>query len=591
VPIIDVSNSSLDNPFAKPLRTLLAFGCLAVAAHAISAPWWEGAILSIRPELPDPSGAFVDPPEADEEVKEKLATVDLAPTEGSDDSDETSSPDEGADGARPDHEKASGPSAKDRDASRKRAVSTPPDSEPDRSPLVFGEPTTTEDLDLLETVRTLDRQLDQPPTPLERPCLEYVPDYLTRSYEPVCERRAMDPFFAKLRDVALERTDEPVRFSQFGDSLIAGDSFTGELRRLLQKQFGAGGYGFVHVGEASKFSETRHLDTDTSAAWTTYDIVHDPRAGAPFGLAGVAFEATGRPTLEITPQESGRGRNFDRVGLLYYRRRRSLAIRVNIGGDGRDVDLSGSPESNAIRWLEADPGAQQINVAGFNRSAYFYGLILEQSGPGVVIDNLGLSSGRAPRLRFIDADQWRTQIRKRGSDAVSFAYGVNSVGVHKASDQWLSDYTDDYVSVLETARGASDEVGCMTIGLLMRGGLENGRVVVRDSVPPMIRHQRRAARHAQCAFWDAHAAMGGQEGAQRWYENRPQLLSSDLAHPTRAGYKKLANLFYASLIREFRYYLDERIQRATIPRLRSPHASDDALLSRDSTSSSGATDD
>jgi lysophospholipase L1-like esterase len=585
-----VSNSSLDNPFAKPFRTILAFGCLAVAAHVISAPWWEGAILSIRPELPDPSGAFVDPPEASEKVKEKLATVDLAPTEGSEDSDGASPADEGTDGDRSDGGNNAETAASDRDRSDSNGDSAPDDAASDRSAFVFGEPATTEDLDLLGTVRKLDRKLDEPPTPLERPCLEYVPDYLTRSYQPVCERRAMDPFFAKLRDVALEKTDEPVRFSQFGDSLIAGDSFTGELRRLLQKQFGAGGYGFVHVGEASKFSETRHLDTDTSEAWNAYDVVHEPQTDVPFGLAGVAFEATGRPTLEITPHESGRGRNFDRVGLLYYRRRRSLAIRVNIGGDGRDVDLSGSPESNAVHWIDAEPGAQQLNVAGFNRSAYFYGLVLEQSGPGVVVDNLGLSSGRAPRLRFIDDEQWRAQIRKRGSDAVSFAYGVNSVGKHKASDRWLSNYADDYVSIMETAKGASDEVGCMVMGLLMRGGLQDGRVVVRDSVRPMIRRQRRAARRARCAFWDAHAAMGGQKGAQRWYDNRPQLLGSDLAHPTRAGYKKLANLFYASLIREFRHYLDERIQRATIPRLRPPHASDDALLSRDSTSSSDSID-
>ncbi len=559
------------------MRAILAFGSLALAAHLVPAPWWEGPVLSIEPEFPEPSGAFVEAPEASETVKDKLATVDLAPSSGDDA--ESSSPEESS------NRGAAAPSPPPRDTAPSEP--TRPDSADEDSErrLVHRTGASRRDLELLANIRQLDRQLDDPRTPLERPCLQYYPEHLTRSYRPVCERRALDSFFAKLRRVALERSDEPVRFSQFGDSLVAGDSFTGELRRLLQEQFGDGGFGFVHVGEASRFNETRNLETDTSSAWNTYDVVQDPRVDVPFGVAGVAFEVAGRPTLQITPEESGRGRHFDRVGLLYYRRRRSLDIRFNIGGEGRDVDLSGAPDENAVRWVETRPGAQQVTVAGFDPAGYYYGLLLEQSGPGVVVDNFGLSSGRAPRLRFIDSEQWQAQIRARGSDAVAFAYGVNSVGEHKASESWLSDYTDDYASVLRTARGSSEQVGCLVVGLLMRGGMENDEVVVRDSVQPLIARQRRAARRAECGFWDAHRAMGGEPGARRWYENRPQLLGSDLAHPTRAGYRKLANLFYTSLIREFRRYLDERIRRATLPRLRRSHVFDDAMFSHHSPAS------
>ena len=562
-----------DSLFAtRPIRTILLFVLLAAGARFVPAPWWEGNLLGVEPELPDPSGSFVAAPEANESVKQKLAKVELGGAEKAE-SPTDDQEDQQAESAEPTPAKA------DSDPS---GQPTGPDEKPDPEP----EPTFVreasadpDDLALLESMRRLDHKLDEPPVELQRPCLDYYPGYLTDSYRPICRRRALDPLFDQLREVALKSADRPARFTQLGDSLIAGDAFTGELRRLMGEQFGDGGFGYVHAGRASAHIHTRHLSTDTSSDWRVHEVIHDPHDDVKFGLAGVAFEARGAPTLGVSPHAEGHGRSFDRLGMLYYRKNRRVDLRVAVDGKSRRVDLSGPPGTNAIHWMKVERGTHDLRVSGFDRSAYFYGFLLENSGPGVVVDNLGLSNGRAPRLNYVDARQWQKQIEMRRPDALSFAYGVNSAGEHKASDRWLDEYADQYTELLETARQASDETGCMVMSLLTRAGKEDGEVVVYSSVEPLVRHQREAARRANCAFWNAYRAMGGEDGAEQWYDNRPRLLGSDLAHPTGAGYKKLANLFYTALIREFRRYLDERIRRSTIPELREDDVSKESILS------------
>jgi len=552
----------------KPVQTVVFFGLLALTARFLAAPWWEGPVLTVRPTLPDPSGAFVKAPEEDEEVRQELATVEL------DDAAEAT-----AEPSMPRTPMSHPPGAAD--------ANVKPSAERDRSRRL----PSLGDLQLLETIQKLDEKLDAPPTELHRPCLEWSPSYVASGYAPLCRRRAMDGFFDQLRDVALDQSDRPVRISQLGDSLVAGDAFTGELRRLLHEQFGDGGFGFVHIGEASPHVGTRNLTSDTSSAWTVHDVVWEPHSDFKFGIAGVSFLAKGRPSLGIYPHDSGHGRSFDRVGLLYYRRESESSVRVTIDGDDRDLDLSGPAERNAVRWLDIEPGPHELRLSGFDRSNFVYGVLLEKTGPGVVIDNLGISSGRAPRLRFVGEDQWQAQIRKRNPDVMSFAFGVNSAGKHKAPDNWLEEYRDHYARILATARAAREELGCMVISVLTRGARENGRVDIYDSVKPLVRYQRDAARRANCAFWNAFGAMGGAEGARRWFDNHPQLLGSDLAHPTRAGYKKLANLFYTSLIRQFRRYLDERIRRSTVPTPEDDDASGDNRQSTRTPLETGGGDD
>src|SRR5436190_12349269 len=57
--------------------------------------------------------------------------------------------------------------------------------------------------------------------------------------------RALSGFFKALSEVKSGRRIEPVRVMHFGDSHVAADVLTAEIRRSLQGEFGYGGAGFI----------------------------------------------------------------------------------------------------------------------------------------------------------------------------------------------------------------------------------------------------------------------------------------------------------------------------------------------------------
>jgi len=533
----------------RAIQATLSFICLAFLATQVQSPWWEGPILEVKPEWPEPSSGFVAK-QPTEEVEE-VAKVDLAP---SDKGAGKRTEDESTDGTRPDKDPASESAAdsdtgaSERDGFERIARLGPAE------------------IELIDNVEQLSRELPETRTDLDRPCLRWQAAFATDGPRPVCMRRAMDPFFEQLRRVALKRADRPVRFSQLGDSLIAGDGFTGELRRLLHEQFGDGGFGWIYPGKASQYIGTRHLSVRYGGDWNAFNVVMDGPNAARYGFPGVAFEPKRGPTVGIYPHDEGTGRTFDRVGLVYWRPYSSLELRMALDGSSRRVDLSGAAQRHDATWVSlGESKPHRLRLSDFRSAATYYGIILENRGPGAVVDNMGLMNGRAPRLSLVDPATWRRHISLRGSDVVSFAYGVNSAGKKKASDEWLDDYQRQYGQVLRRTRRARSKTSCLVVGVLSRGTLQGGRVQVYPSVVPLLRHQRAAALENGCAFWNAFRAIGGEEGMNRWYHNSPRLLGSDFAHPTGAGYTKLANLFYSSVIDAFQTYLEERQTRLLNP--------------------------
>ena len=58
----------------------------------------------------------------------------------------------------------------------------------------------------------------------------------------------LDPFYAKLLKLEARTATKPVTILHLGDSHIASDRITGEVRRLFQARFGDGGRGLMMPG-------------------------------------------------------------------------------------------------------------------------------------------------------------------------------------------------------------------------------------------------------------------------------------------------------------------------------------------------------
>jgi acetyl/propionyl-CoA carboxylase alpha subunit len=64
-------------------------------------------------------------------------------------------------------------------------------------------------------------------------------------------------------------------------------------------------------------------------------------------------------------------------------------------------------------------------------------------------------------------------------------------------------------------------------------------------------NMRDAAFAEGCAFWDMYSVMGGKNSMISWVKNNPPYAGPDYTHFTPGGARKVADLLYKSILREY----------------------------------------
>jgi hypothetical protein len=135
--------------------------------------------------------------------------------------------------------------------------------------------------------------------PLRIPCLE------TRG-DGVCARGALDRFYEALRLTALGEATRPTRVSQFGDSLVVGDTLLAELRTQFGEQFGYGGHGFVYIGNPERPVRAADVRVSVSDEWAVRTVVLHSASDPLFGLGGAMFTPEGSPYIDLRVDDAAR---------------------------------------------------------------------------------------------------------------------------------------------------------------------------------------------------------------------------------------------------------------------------------------------
>ena len=141
-------------------------------------------------------------------------------------------------------------------------------------------------------------------------------------------------FFAALRDLEHGRRADHVRILWLGDSHGAADFWSGALRTVLQKRFGHGGPGFVHLG----FQGYRHdgIKHNAEGKWrmrpkgpATTLVTGD----GVFGLGGILFGPdSGGNRAQLTPTDAA----------LSGKLRWDVCYRLNTPNDQIAIALTGA---------------------------------------------------------------------------------------------------------------------------------------------------------------------------------------------------------------------------------------------------------
>jgi lysophospholipase L1-like esterase len=365
--------------------------------------------------------------------------------------------------------------------------------------------------------------------------------------------KALDPFYAALVRTEDRRAGAITRITHYGDSPITNDGITGTVRRLLQTRFGDAGHGFILVDRPWAWYGHDAITFTSGGGWTDDPMLSGNVYDGQYGLGGVTFRASGPGRYaRFAPASQGEtGKSFSRMEVYYLQQPGGGQFSISIN-DERMQTVSTAGEAARSGFMEVKApqnGSNTFQITTTGGDVRLFGAVLENEGPGVVYDSLGVNGAYAGLLATVmSEDHWKQQLQHRSPDLVVINYGTNES--QYATPQQMERYEKDLREVIRRVREALPSASILVITPMDRGErAAGGKIITKPSIPLIVEMQKRVALDTGCAFFNTFAAMGGEGTMAKWHEGkgRNHLVGADLTHPTAEGSETVGRLIYEAL--------------------------------------------
>jgi len=382
----------------------------------------------------------------------------------------------------------------------------------------------------------------EPAQPPIEPRIQEVP---VAVYDP--SGRALATFHEALARAAAGQGQ--ARIAWWGASHTAADIWSGHVRRALQTRYGDAGHGYLlpfrwHGGY-------RHQDVNLrySKGWKTHrHKLLNPVPVGDYGYGGVAVSSDRADQWFAisTCTDNVCGRRADRFELWLKKGPEAGTAVVRIDGKTREIKARSRKPGILYKRFAMKDGAHTVRVSPKgDGELYVYGAVFERSGPGVIVDQMGIPGMRGKIMLHWEEAAWREQLRRRDPHLLIMAYGTNAVGDKGAP---IRRFREGWRQVLERTRSAVPRASCLLVGPTDRPTRpdEEGLRHHRPRMDLVIAEQKKVAAEYGCAYWDAFAAMGGRGAMLRWVAaglGRP-----DHVHLTREGYELKGDRFLQGIL-------------------------------------------
>ena len=169
---------------------------------------------------------------------------------------------------------------------------------------------------------------------------------------PVENAAALVPFFEQLYRQQHGELTGPLRALHYGDSHVAADEWTGDIRERLQQTFGDGGSGYSLAGRPWNSYRRFDVKSGSTRGWHSDGLVGRTGDGI-YGLGGVSMTASSpRQSVYLVAE----GQQFE----LYYLQQPGGGA-IQIYDNGAPVERISTDGESAPSYFhyDAEPGAHR----------------------------------------------------------------------------------------------------------------------------------------------------------------------------------------------------------------------------------------
>jgi len=347
---------------------------------------------------------------------------------------------------------------------------------------------------------------------------------------------ALEKFFQTLATAQSKQRIDPVRIMHFGDSHVAADVLTREIRERFQAEFGDGGAGFI-VPRNPMATKRRGISSGFTDGWVVEGIGGKYSVDGIYGPAGINL-ATSDPGERAWLEASGN--HFE---VYFARQPDGGKVEITVDGvDALEEPLllnSRLPKLNSIAIDLPDDAPHRLEVRTLSPGRVrLLGIVAEHLSGGVSYDVFGINGAKANRILSWNEPALTAAIKARDPNLIILAYGTNEL----TDGTWTgTSYESLLAEILQLFHKAAPNASIIVFAPPDRGDLPLS-VRLRE----IISAERRAALENGAAFWSAFEAMGGAGSMQKWVGLG--LAQPDRVHLTAPGYAKLADMFYEDLL-------------------------------------------
>jgi lysophospholipase L1-like esterase len=376
---------------------------------------------------------------------------------------------------------------------------------------------------------------------------------------PVENAAALVPFFEQLYRQQHGELSGPLRALHYGDSHVAADEWTGDIREHLQQTFGDGGSGYSIAGRP--WNSYRRLDVKSGSTrgWHSDGLVGRTGDGI-YGLGGVSMSTTApRQSIFLLAEAQ-------RFELYYLQQPGGGAIQIYDNGMPVErISTDGETAPNYFHY-DAEPGQHRLEVETLEHAPVrVFGWVAEKP-TGVTYEALGINGAQASMILNWNDAVLKSNIERRNPALIVLSYGTNEGG-HK--DWTLESYRDMFTHLIERLRRDAPTATILVIGPPDRAIRVRGKGwVTLDGMDLIVEAERQAALAQGCAFWDQRAKMGGKGSMRQWVQ--AGMAQGDYTHLTAPGYHMIGDAMFRDLMSEYDLFVKAREALAVAPNVTRP---------------------
>jgi hypothetical protein len=334
-----------------------------------------------------------------------------------------------------------------------------------------------------------------------------------------------------------------IRIAYFGDSMIEGDLLTQTLRKLMQKEFGGNGVGFVPI--TSPIAGFRQTVTDYfSDGWK--DENFKTGTDGPLFFSGHLFRSNG-DWVQMVDQTIKDSAAIIEKSLLYGKIKAPVSIIVN------NIPATVNGEHSFNRAILRKDQSNSIKLEVNDERLPVYGISFE-SEYGVIVDNFSFRGITGIELNTIDSSFLKAVNNTEAYyDLLVFQYGVNVL--FRPNDTNFSWYSKSFLPVVQKIRHCFTEADVLLVSTADRAFRYDGEYRSAKGIDSLIKMQAAIAYQTGCNFYNQFETMGGKNSIVQWATARPSLANKDYVHPNSRGADSLGTSFFAAIMKDYKKYL------------------------------------